>query len=232
MKNIINIMVVSAISVFSSGIYSAEYRLAMSKDDVLCQHVLKEYSRAPRAGSYVEHDSMPMFNKIEWQFIKKSYLPSMFVSKYSLIDIDNDGIKEFVVKEHGMRHSILTQLLAIHEKEPDGARNEYTLKMFKESDGKLLSLPLEYKLNGFNEIPEPGSLDARSSYQYGSSGMYASPMMFNDKIYISLEDPVERKVKRWVVIAKYKGGSLWGRKSDPQNMVLEDICYLEQNGNE
>ena len=225
------IVLVCVLYLLPTNIIAAEYRLAMSKNDSLCKHVIKEYNHALREGSYVKHDSIPMFNKIKWKLIAKSYSLSRLASKYAFVDIDNNGDKEFVIKKHGMRQSILTQSLAIHEKEPEGARNEYTLKMFKESDGKLLSLPLEYKLNEFSEVPEPGSLDSRSSHQYGTSGMYASPMIFNNIVYISLEDPAERKLKKWVVIAKYKSGSLWGRKSDPQNMVLEDICYVEQMDN-
>jgi hypothetical protein len=210
--------------IFSNFSYSLDiikteqYKIIMSKNDNLCSHMLeifnKDLKKYGQNGDYFqrEHNEfqsipwMPIGGQKKIEFEEPTY-------KYALVDLNNDGIEDYVVKYGGCCF-----------------QGRYTSNLYM-LDKKTQNLPYEGVLkeswNASNQVSfVPGHL-----YKLKIKETYISPEIvevFNYRgiHYIAMHESLEisRPNHGYVVIAKYTGGKI---TLDSQ-IGMKDICYFRR----
>jgi len=209
---------------FSLTAHAVEYRLAMSKDDKLCKYVKKSYENAPRKYNDIDYDNVGMFSSIKWN----KFLDSHDSSKYSIIDINHDGMNEIVIIGYGSAQGLETSYLSIYPLNELDLLKKYTIEKFKKSPGKIGLSSLSYPLKEFSIKPlkDEANYSIDSEY-YLLSAIKVLPFIFEDKIYVVLQDWPNAIRRKWLLVAKYNSGELWGVYKPKNDSTLSDICYLE-----
>ena len=94
---------------FSSAAWADEYVLVMSKDDNVCQHMLKLYNADLKKYGRVMYEKHEEFNWIKWEKkairIRPAFAPSMIEiepSEIALFDINNDTRDEAIIYSESM----------------------------------------------------------------------------------------------------------------------------------
>ena len=93
---------------------TGEFRLVMSKDDDVCQHMLKIFNEDLRESGNVEFDRHKEFNVIRWENKRryvinengaKDYESSPGTDSYSVFDVNNDKKNEVVLwaRDRGLK---------------------------------------------------------------------------------------------------------------------------------
>ncbi len=196
----------------SSSTYAIEYRLAMSKNDKLCNYVKNNYGK------------VEMLMGINWKKISDSYNTSY----YSILDINNDKKNEIVIKGYGTTQGLDTTFLSVYPLNGINFNEKFTAKMFIKSPGKIGLSSLSYPLKEFSKRPLVGeeSYLIDNAY-YRLSAIKVLPFIFGNKVYVALQDWPNAKRRKWLLIAEYNSGELWGVYKPENDNVLNDICYLE-----
>jgi hypothetical protein len=101
------ILFVLILTFLSSVSFADRYLLIMSKDDCVCQHMLKIYNEDLKEHGEIKYDQHEEFKAIKWE-AKKAYTTYHGEKRYfdspqdtaliSQFDINGDGTDEFVVK--------------------------------------------------------------------------------------------------------------------------------------
>lgn len=219
-------------SEFAQGV---EYSLLMSKDDTVCKPlmgiVIKHITVEGRIDSETQGTDLGL---VSWEPIEIPYNGSTDqVLGKALVDINNDGKKELVVRDSGFMHSVITDRLFIFPPSSDvlsklrsgagglGPLYSTPNKLdFVERGYALKDLPIPIRkqlLKALKEnLSEPlnkgiikeGNLVPAST---GGPGSVLEPFAWKNTAYIM----VTNRGQEWIVISKYISRS-----------TLEDICYF------
>jgi len=217
--------------------FADEYVLVMSKDDNVCQHMLKLYNDDLKKYDMVKYDQHEEFNSIKWENKKyyrthedKKIYPvrsyeantTVLISEY---DINNDGKKEIVIKHVSWYKSILSDQLHYFKNEDANLfkDDEFDIKvLYTNAAGSIGSGAQEtYKLK---ELPQflylgIGSKESKAYYSLGKY-LYIHPFFFDKTYYLDVKDEVPSDVRgiysgKFLVIIKYAGDN-----------KINDTCYF------
>lgn len=198
---------------------SHTYQLAMSKDDKLCRHMLKLFSDDLKKYGYEQYREHAEFKKIPWQEAQFSYENHGRMEytpvKGALFDINNDGIKDFVVKWEASLGGILRDALYVLNSEAAGRADQLVNQELFESKNKLDMSGTVYRLN---------PRFAESMEMFG----ILEPFIFDNKTYIYMRplfELVPMGGPRFSVIARYSGGRL---DNNDHSGKLDDFCYFKR----
>jgi len=230
MKKILFFLVLFFLSSIS---FADEYVLVMSKDDNVCQHMLKLYNEDLRKYGEIKYDQHEEFNAIKWEEKKyymmregkKEYPPSYASNMPALMsrfDINNDGKEEVVIKTEGMLHGIVTeQLFYFRGKDSAYFNNEegFDTKILYDKATGRVGGGVGFEANGYGlkELPKisigvVGDKEAYAHYVVGGH-FYIDPFIFNGTYYIDMKDK-QLGIRKWLVILKYT-----------KDNQIKDVCY-------
>lgn len=194
------------------------YKLAMSKNDKLCRHMLQLFNDDLKKYGHEKYDEHEEFRKIPWQEARFSverqdrtdYMPV----QGALFDFNNDGVVDFVVKWvgslGGRQADSLHMLGSEAAKRADELVNKelFASKNKINLSGSFYSLQPPYKVIGGVRILDPFIYDG-VAYLYMRS-------LFDARLAIG-----ERE---YAVIARYHGGTFYDRDVSGK---MDDVCYFE-----
>jgi len=215
------------ISIFSSSIsFADEYVLVMSKDDNVCQQMLKIYNDDLKKFGEIKYDLHKEFSTITWEekkcyFLDNGYkhYTNVLMSKF---DINNDGNEEIVIKDESVRIYGIDGHAIYFFKTKDSEYfkgNEFDGAVFRRAVGKLTTTV--GKLYELKELPQflylgIGDKEAKSYYTLGIY-LYLHPFFFKGNYYLDMNDNAHNKgiySTNFLVILKYSG-----------NNQISDTCY-------
>lgn len=224
------ILLLILISVFLSSIsFADEYVLVMSKDDNVCQQMLKIYDDDLKKYGEIKYNLHKEFSTITWEE-KKFYSLDKGFKHYadvlmSKFDINNDGDKEIVIKDESVSiRGIEGQSIYFFRKEDSEyfKGDEFDVTVFRRAIGKQTTTvgdPYELK-----ELPQflylrIGDKEAKSYYTLGIYH-YIHPFFSKGNYYLDMNDNVPFDNKgiystKFLVILKYTGDN-----------QINDTCYF------
>ena len=224
-KKFILLLTVVIIFVLPILLYADEYVLVMSKDDNVCQHMLKVYNDDLKKYGEIKYDKHDEFKSIKWNE-KKYYRLNNGKKEYpkppietnttvllSEYDINNDGKNEIVVRNESYYKNILSDDLYYFKNEDailfrDDA---FDIKvLYTKATGNVSSGGQNtYKLK---ELPQflylgIGDKEAKAYYSLGGY-IYINPFFFAGTYYLDVKDEVPTENKgiyssKFLVILKY-----------------------------
>ncbi len=231
------ILVILLILFLPSLGYSDEYVLVMSKDDKVCQHMLKIYNQdlkdfGDREINFEQHEE---FKAIRWE--KKDYSWKIYLSYTGILqvakfDINNDGKREIVLKQgdKGLKGEPSDQIYIFHEKDIDTSGDEivFTEELTNEAIdilGGALGRGRAFKANVYTlkELPVFEILNINGKelpIRYSLGGWFHfHPFLYNGKYFTSMHDWFPGIETKWEVILQYN-----------KENELRDICYFLRAG--
>ncbi len=214
--------------------WTGEYVLVMSKEDNVCQHMLKIYNADLKKYGEVRYDEHEEFTAIKWEEKKyyrvregkKEYPVYPYATNITVLmsrfDINNDGKEEVVIKDAGMVFSIITENL-FYFKGEDSAyfkEKEFDIKiLYNNATGRVGGgADFERSVYYLKKLPQIyigiiGGKEAYSHYPVGPH-FYVNPFNFKGAYYIDMKD-MQRSSNKWLVILKYA-----------KDNQIKDICYF------
>ncbi|MEW6246291.1 MAG: hypothetical protein AB1555_06215 [Nitrospirota bacterium] len=188
------------------------YRLVMSKDTEVCSAILALFNDDLRKHGAIQYDYHNIF--VSWQpmSLPDETAPGSHCGEIrkAVLDIDNNGQDEIVLRTSLCWHSVLTDSLFIFSK-----TSEVPARLSWRNMGELLSGHSGVIGAGPYELvlwPQSKKGELRPTL---SDPWVLELMVLNGTAYVSMTD---RNYGYIAAIAKYRGGS-----------TLEDICYFEQS---
>ena len=209
--------------------FADEYVLVMSKDDNVCQQMLKIYNDDLKKYGEIKYDFHKEFSTITWEKKKFYFLDNGFkhyadvlMSKF---DINNDGDKEIVIKDESVSiRGIEGHSIYFFRKEDSEyfEGDEFDVTVFRRAIGKLTTTVGDsYELK---QLPQflylgIGDKEAKSYYTLGIY-IYLHPFFFKENYYLDMNDHVPFDSKgiysnNFSVILKYTGDN-----------QINDTCYF------
>ncbi len=218
------LFLVFVLLLFPSISFADEYVLVMSKEDNVCQYMLKLYNEDLKKYGEVRYDEHEEFTAIKWE--EKRYYTTRHGKKdYSIMDygsviisrfdINNDGKEEIIVKEEGSLKGILSENLYYFKGEDsDYFKDEFDIKiLYNKAIRKLAFTGGFYDLK---ELPQflylgIGGKEVKGHYLLAGH-FYINPFAFKETYYIDMKDNEE--IGNFLVILKYT-----------KDNQIKDVCY-------
>ena len=220
------------LTLLSSACFADEYVLVMSKDDCVCQHMLKIYNKDLKEYGETKYDQHEEFRAIKWEEKKyyrmkdeqelHSNRKKRDVVLTSQFDINNDGKMETVIKDEKVwlkgipADSLYYFTGEISEYFKD---EEFDATVLENAPGVIGTGGAGFDGNVYflKELPKisvgtVGTKEAYSHYMIGGY-FYINPFLYNGTYYIDMKDRQHRP-GQWLVILKYT-----------QENKPKDICY-------
>lgn len=205
-----------------------EYVLVMSKEDNVCQHMLKLYNEDLRKYGEVRYDEHEEFKAIKWEEKKyyttypdgkKHYMDngSVLMSRF---DINNDGKEEIVLKfTQFFKREFADNLYFFKSEYSHFFKDEFDVNgLHLKAIGKMGTMAFmgnTYALKGLPQISEiVGGKEVKLFYVMGG-WFYVNPFVFKEASYIDMRDDDPPDSKKFLVILKYT-----------KDNQLKDICYF------
>jgi len=228
MKRILLLVLIS-LSQFSTS-FADEYVLVMSKDDNVCQHMLKLYNGDMEKYGELRYSEHKEFNTIKWE--KRDYLwVSMFDGKgkrgepllISRFDINNDGKPEIIIKdEHLTLQGPDSDVLYVFRKgDLDYSQEGFLIDDLSDKAIAILGFSgssfvanvyMLYALPPFESLTIPGTKEPLKVYYSLGGWFYFNPFLYGNKYFVSMNG---RTAEGWQVVLYLT----------PENQ-LRDTCYF------
>jgi len=232
MKNIKILLILFLLFMPSLG-FADEYVLVMSKDDNVCQHMLKLYNDDLKKYGSVQYKLHSEFNWIRWMDKKIKLRPATYPNavwdidaKTVLFDINNDSQEELIVYSESTLSNYEVYIYDIFPSKYlsalDGiidSKKYYSnvLKSLNSNDGTPQNV-YDISEAGLAKLPNKmkthiDSVKARGDkYEYFVGGQQnINFVKFNDRFYIELEGPrgigpneKYSSVEHYCIISEYK----------------------------
>lgn len=200
------------------AVKNQQYKLLMSKDKKMCAHMLgifnQDLKKYGQNGDYHQRGSEE-FQSIQWVPIegqeKREFGEPAF--KSALIDLNNDGIEDNVVKYGGCCfHNRYTSGLTMLNKSTQDLPYKELAKLIRDNTKDQISFMGDgYKLKIRSAYISPEIVEV---FKYG--GVH----------YIAMHESLEmnRPDDGYAVIAKYTSGKITSKNQ----IGLKDICYFKR----
>jgi len=198
------------------------YTLLMSKNDELCNHMLKQFTedlqKYPRGSN--QHEE---FELVPWEPTQYSYEHGGRIDRRdvegALFDINNDGVRDFVVRNQSMLSSMRADSISVFEGHVAERVSDLSAKEFYEAANRIDIAGSVYPLSA--------TLDGRSE------GVWLlSPFIYHGVSYLYMQSVYEpagykNATEDVMLISKYGGGRFVQRDMSGK---MEDICYFKRFG--
>ena len=208
------------------SLFAAGYKLALNEEAAVCKKML-ELSNAGllKTRSLEDPDSRPsaegvMF--IQWKALDNlseelAYRTDSLHS--AIIDIDNDGQLDWVVKIDHFISSLQSEELVFfrNHTEPPKFQAGITIEELHRADGSLNFTGNEYLLK---KIPKHRFKDGSSVFHSIGGGAFLVPFRFQNNTYVLIANPFQEiflENRRFAIVAKFLA-----------NVGLKDVCYVER----
>jgi hypothetical protein len=198
------------------------YTLLLSKDDELCNHMLKLFTedlqKYPRGSN--QHEE---FDLVPWKPSRVSYERDgetrYLTVEGALFDFDNNGTPEFVVRNKGMLSSMRADSIDVLDAEVAIRANDLTTK-------ELIASKNQIRIAG-SSYPMSPPFDGHSEALW-----LLSPFIYRGVSYLYMQSPYEPEdykgpMEDVMVISKYGGGRFVQREMTGK---MEDVCYFKRFG--
>ncbi|MCC6143925.1 MAG: hypothetical protein IT368_08975 [Candidatus Hydrogenedentes bacterium] len=197
------------------------YNLVMSKDDRLCRHMLQVFNDDLAKYGYEQYGEHEEFRAIPWQdaqFSRENHGRIEYTPvKGALFDINNDGVKDFVVKWEASLGGILRDGLYILDSEAASRAGKLVNRELFESKNSIVTAGWVYLLGA--------PLQGEGAY-FG----ILEPFQIGNTTYLYLRPTFELRREQeppdhYSVIARYKKGASADREHSGE---MDDLCYFER----
>lgn len=202
---------------------SHRYQLAHSMDDKLCRHMMELLNSDLQKYGYEQSAMHEEFKSVPWrkaQFQSESRgQKSYFPAKGALLDIDNDGTSDFVVKWEASLGGILKDALYVLNREAASRAEMLTNRELFQSKNKI-------DLAGF-VYP----LDSQYALDGEAFGIL-EPFIFDKKVYIYARPFFELAPATYhttSIVARYGGGRI---DNTDQSGKLAVLCYFRRTADQ
>jgi len=225
-----------------SIVFADEYVLVMSKEDNVCQHMLKLYNEDLKKYGVIKYDKHMEFNAIKWEEKKyyrmhegkKEYpMPPYDLKttvKISNYDINNDGRNEIVIMDTGYFRRILSDYLYYFKYEDADLfkKDEFDMSILgTKPTGRIVSgAGSNYELKELPKFiyPDTGDKESKAYYSLGRY-LYIHPFYFDGTYYLEINDEIHFDTKgiytsKFLIILKYTNEN-----------QLNDVCYFLKTSN-
>jgi len=206
-----------------ANVFKAEesYTLVMSKDDELCNHMLKLFNQdlkqhGWRGDEYQEEHEE--FKHVPWQPARFSSVIDGRVEytdvEGALFDFNNDGVQDFVVR---------------WQSSLSNARADYLLMLDRETAKHANDLVSSEFWNARNQIDLAGWFyDVSLPVKVLAGLRVLQPFIYHETSYLFMRELFETPpiTPGYAVIAKYGGGKFINRDVSGK---MEDVCYYQRN---
>lgn len=241
------LLLILTLALWSSACFADEYVLVMSKDDCVCQHMLKIYNEDLKKYGEIKYDQHEEFKAIKWEKQKAYFEPGESLLKevdilISKFDINNDGSQEIIIKDE---HRTLREwdsyaIYIFREKDFADFKDRIVINdgFFKKTIGvwgvDLDKNPFEGNGYRLHELPahrvqaSPTTPGKQFKYYYSLVGwFYFHPFIYQGKYFTSMHDwepetgkESDTEYEKYVV-------KKWEviLQFTPENQ-LRDVCYL------
>lgn len=209
---------------------SERYTLLMSKDDELCNHMLKLFNEDLKKYGWngdkhqEEHEE---FKRVHWQ-------PARFSFDYhghteytdvegALFDFNNDGVQDFVVRWKASLSNARADSLSMLGSEMSKRANDLTSEELWKGENQISLAGNGYS---YNQLAHLSEMDADPR---GFDPRVFEPFIYRATAYLVMRDLFEdiRDHAGYAVIAKYGGGKFVDRDVSGK---MDNICYLKRIG--
>jgi uncharacterized protein len=229
----------------ASSFRGDEYVLVMSKDDCVCQHMLKIYNKDLNKYGEIRYDQHEEFKAIKWEKQKSYFEPGesrkeddILISKF---DINNDGSPEIIIKdEHRTLNSMDSDAIYIFS-EKDFADFKDKIVINEGFAKKAIGIwgwavldkkPFQGNVYSLHDLPAvevwttPAGKQIKNYYGLGG-WFYFYPFFYKGKYFTSMHDWLPDVGKWWDTEYEYSVKEKWEviLQFTPENQ-LKDICYL------
>lgn len=198
------------------------YTLLMSKNDELCNHMLKLFTedlqKYPRGSN--QHEE---FELVPWEPARYSYEYGGRIEytdvEGALFDFNNDGVLDFVVRDQSMLSSMRADLISMFDGEMAKWAEELTAKEFYEAHNYIQIAGSTYPLS--------------QPFEWQREAMWLlSPFIYHGVSYLYMQSVYEpagykNATEDVMLISKYGGGRFVQRDMAGK---MEDICYFKRFG--
>lgn len=199
-----------------AGIY--RYAVAMSKDEKLCSNMASIFNGDLERYGYEDFAAHGEFSAVQWQPVQVSVNGAGRGEKRdaagSLLDIDNDGTANFVVKWSlslsGVLHDAIYVLSAAR------ASHDLTSQELFTSPNRVNGAGWAYRLQPPFESHEVTFVALEPFVFEGKTYLYMRPMF-------ELSMPI---ADQYAIIGRYNGGRVDIDGSDPN--AFSDVCYFQR----
>lgn len=224
------IMVLLLLAISAAG-WADEYVLVMSKEDNVCQPMLKIYNEDLRKYGEVRYDEHEEFKAIRWKggtyIINNTERGKIYAQqgKYAKFDINNDGKNEMVFKDKtSLRNVEGDEIFVFADTNIDFSKGiEFSVDEVRKFSGIQIAPPWPYEI-------DLKMIDSkfRKKYYEGWTGLGISvmnPFFLNNTYYVGIEE-VYKKPPIWHVISKYRDEQITVNDYR-MTSKLEHVCYFE-----
>jgi hypothetical protein len=203
----------------------------MSKDDKVCQHMLKLYNDDLKKYGEIKYSQHKEFNAIKWEERNYVYSPDDETKTgipilISTFDINNDGKPEIIVKDYrrGLKGRDSDRFYVFREGDLNYFQDGVTIN--DDFANKAIGIwgdfgkkPFEGNAYELREIPGPELWKfegKKISVKYFLGGwFYFHPFLYGKKYFISMNDWQGDLAEKWEVVLSFT----------PENQ-LKDTCYF------
>jgi len=228
MKRLI-LLLLGIILLAGVGAASADpYKLVMSKEKELCSGVLKLFNADMKKYGEIRYEQHEVFSQVHWEPVdigEEGPARGCSIILKSLLDINNDGKEDLVIRSRGCLRSQLTDSIYVFPPDSD------VISKLKPGKGGLAALDTVNKIelsgHGYDLKKLPKSMkekvlkDIRGQLPESQKGidlkpgiggvLVLQPFVWGKTTYTSMTDLHQE----WIVIVKYLQGE-----------TLEDRCYF------
>lgn len=240
MKKILFLLVLFFLS---SVCFADEYVLVMSKDDNVCQQMMKAFNEDLRQYGDIKFDQHEEFTAIKWEIKRRYRIDEKGERDYddpairenfllSSFDINNDGKNELVLKsyERGLKGNPSDNIYVFRTedsgyfKEGVERKQEFYERAMSILGGAFGREPFSNNTYSLKEIPpmqvvpQLGKEKNVKVYHFLGGWFYFNPFLYKGVYYVTMTDWQPHQVGKWLVILKL----------NPENK-LQDSCYYRKN---
>jgi uncharacterized protein YecT (DUF1311 family) len=230
---------------------AVEYVLVMSKDDCVCQHMLKIYNDDLREYGEIKYDQHDEFKAIKWEK-QESYREALYKSSVlkkhdtliSKFDINNDGSPEIIIKDEHRNLRLMDSDAIYIFREKDFADFKDKIVINENFAKRAIGAwgwgafgdETPFRGNGYelHELPAykvqttPTTPEKQFKYLYSLAGwFYFYPFIYQGKYFTSMHDWQPDVGKSWDTEYENYVKKKWEviLLFTPENQ-LKDVCYL------
>lgn len=187
------------------------YRIVMSKDKELCEHVLQLVNADIKKYQSIRYQEHEVFSQIPWERIDKPsrFAPECSFLRKAIFDINNDGRDELVIKFSGCLRSQLIDSLYIFPQS-----STILSKLKPDEPGGLSALfsdpDMLYQIGDLYVLSDLKP-EKTEGLQAATGVVEVNPFVWRKTSYISIAD----LYPEWIVITKYV-----------HRETFQDYCYF------
>lgn len=209
----------------TSDVFAADHKLAMSKQEDVCQAMLGLANEGLLKAESLDHPEaldVPEVNFVVWETTKRA--PSLQehngTIEGALFDINNDDKVDWVVRIQWALGGLYSHELGVYSmrREFPFQNSGFDEKSLSKADARMTLMGQQYSLT---EIPKRQFKDGKSAY-FNIVAAYLIPFRFKNGTYILIANPFAlhellQDRRRFAVVAKYL-----------PRFQLMDVCYIEE----